>query len=106
MVLPAIASRVATKIFRDAKGRFISKAKHELRQRTSKITPIMLQLKFEDDKTMKLFGGSKRQDLATLNAGAEKEYKWVIISPPGKSIDISLWARNGGGKTKKKIVLK
>jgi hypothetical protein len=75
-------------------------------QRTRNITPITLQLKFEDDDKMKLFGGTKRNDLATLEAGAEKEYKWIIISPPGKKIDIKLWARNGGGTTVKKVVLK
>ncbi len=75
-------------------------------QRSRNITPIMLQLKFEDDENMKLFGGAKRFDLGTLEAGAEKEYKWVIISPPGKKIDISLWARNGGGRFNKNVVLK
>lgn len=75
-------------------------------QRSRNITPIMLQLKFEDDENMKLFGGSKRNDLRTLEPGAEKEYKWVIISPPGKKIDISLWARNGGGRFNKNVVLK
>jgi len=54
---------------------------------------------------MKLFGGSKRNDLNKLDAGTEKEFKWIIISPPGKKIDISLWARKGGGKFHKKVVL-
>ena len=75
-------------------------------QRTSNITPIVLQLKFQDDDSMKLFGGSKRMDLNNLAPGTEKEYKWMIIAPPGKKIDVSLWARNGGGKMKKQIVLK
>ena len=74
--------------------------------KTRNISPIVLQLKFEDDKKMKLFGGSKRMDIRSLEAGAEKEHEWVIISPPGKKIDIKLWARNGGGTTKKKVVLK
>ena len=75
-------------------------------QRTRNITPIVLRLKFEDDEAMKLFGGSKRSDLPTLDSGAEKEYKWIIISSPGKKIDITLWARNGGGTTKKTVALK
>lgn len=70
------------------------------------ISPIVLQLKFEDDEKMKLFGGSKRMDLPSLDPAAEKEYEWVIISPPGKRIDIKLWARNGGGTTKKQVTLK
>jgi len=75
-------------------------------QRTQNINSIMLRLKFEDDQKMKLFGGSKRNDLPSLEAGAEKEYKWIIISPPGKKIDVTLWARNGGGTAEKTIVLK
>jgi len=75
-------------------------------QRSRNITPILIQLKFQDDENMKLFGGSKRFDLRNLDAGAEQEYKWVIISPPGKKIDISLWARNGGGKFLKQVTLK
>lgn len=75
-------------------------------QRTRNVTPILLQLKFEDDENMKLFGGNKRNDLQTLAPSAEKEYKWIIISPPGKKIDISLWARKGGGTFQKKVVLK
>lgn len=74
-------------------------------QRTRNITPIVLRLKFEDDDDMKLFGGSKRIDLSNLDPGAEKEYKWIIISSPGKKIDITMWARNGGGTTKKTVVL-
>lgn len=74
--------------------------------RTRNISSIMLRLKFEDDEAMKLFGGNKREDLSTLEAGAEQEFKWTIISPPGKEIDIFLWARHGGGTTKKKVVLK
>ena len=70
------------------------------------ISPIVLQLKFEDEKEMKLFGGSKRVDTSSLAAGAEKELEWVIISPAGKKIDIKLWARNGGGTIKKQVVLK
>ncbi|MCK4645047.1 MAG: hypothetical protein KAU46_02240 [Candidatus Aminicenantes bacterium] len=75
-------------------------------QRTRNISSIMVRLKFDDDKKMKLFGGSKRYDLSTLEPGAEKEYKWVIISPPGKKIDITLQARSGGGTTKKQVVLR
>jgi hypothetical protein len=75
-------------------------------QRTSNVTPIVLQMKFEDDDTMKLFGGQKRVDLRDLAPGAERELKWVIISPPGKKIDVSLWARKGGGRTKTQIVLR
>lgn len=75
-------------------------------QRSRNITPILLQLKFQDDENMKLFGGSKRYDLRNLDAAAEQEYKWVIISPPGKKIDISLWARNGGGKFSKQVILR
>jgi hypothetical protein len=75
-------------------------------QRTRNISSIMVRLKFDDDKKMKLFGGSKRYDLSTLEPGAEKEYKWVIISPSGKKIDITLQARNGGGTTKKQVVLR
>ncbi|MGD8535153.1 MAG: M14 family metallopeptidase [Candidatus Aminicenantes bacterium] len=75
-------------------------------QRTRNINSIMLRLKFEDDKSMKLFGGNKRNDTSSLAVGAEKEFKWVIISPPGKKIDVTLWALNGGGTTKKTVVLK
>ncbi len=75
-------------------------------QRTRNINSIMLRLKFEDDKSMKLFGGNKRNDTPSLNTGAEREFKWVIISPPGKKIDVTLWAMNGGGTTKKTVVLK
>lgn len=74
--------------------------------RTRNITSIMLRLKFENENDMKLFGGNKRVDISTLASGAEQEYKWTIISPPGKQIDITLWARNGGGTTQKKVVLK
>ena len=75
-------------------------------QRSSNVTPIVLQMKFEDDDAMKLFGGQKRIDIRNLAPGAERELKWVIISPPGKKIDMSLWARQGGGRTKTQIVLK
>ena len=67
---------------------------------------MVLNLKFEDDKKMKFFGGSGRIDINGLAADAENEYKWVIISPAGKTIDIKLWARNGGGTTKTRVVLK
>ena len=75
-------------------------------QRTRNINPIMLRLNFEDEQNMKLFGGNKRNDTSSLEAGAEKEFKWVIISPPRKTVDIMLWSRNGGGTIKKKVVLK
>ncbi len=70
------------------------------------ISPIMMQLKFQDDKNMKLFGGSKRIDTRNLPPKGEKEFEWVIISPPGKSVELKLWARHGGGTTVKKVVLK
>lgn len=75
-------------------------------QRTRNITPIMVQLKFEDDETMKLFGGSKREDIRNIEPKGEKELKWIIISPPGKKIDITMWARNGGGTIHESVVLK
>jgi hypothetical protein len=75
-------------------------------QRTGHINSIMLRLKFEDDEKMKLFGGAKRNDTSTLDAGAEKEFKWIIISPAGKKIDVTVWAQSGGGTVKKSIVLK
>ena len=74
--------------------------------RTRNITPIMLRLKFEDDDEMKLFGGNKRVDISSLGVGAENESTWTIISPSGKQIDVTLWARNGGGTIQKKVVLK
>ena len=74
--------------------------------RTRNINPIVLQLSFGEDKKMELFGGSKRVDISTLEAGGENEYKWTIISPPGMKVDISLWARHGGGTIKKTVVLK
>jgi hypothetical protein len=75
-------------------------------QRTRTINSIMLRLKFEDDEKMKLFGGTKRVDTSSLEAGAEREFKWVIISPAGKKIDVTVWAQNGGGTTKKTVVLR
>ncbi len=75
-------------------------------QRTRNVNSIMLKLKFEDDQKMKLFGGSKRYDTPSLEAGAEKEFKWIILSPPGKKVDVTLWASNGGGTSKKTTVLK
>ncbi len=75
-------------------------------QRSSNITPILLQVKFSDDKNMKLFGGAKRYNLATLAPSGEKEYKWLIISPSGKQLKLSLWARSGGGKITRTITLK
>ncbi len=74
--------------------------------RTRNITGIMLRLKFENDDDMKLFGGNKRVDISSLASGDEQEHTWTIISPPGKQIDVTLWARNGGGTTQKKVVLK
>ncbi len=74
-------------------------------QRSTNIPPIMLQMKLEDADAMKLFGGNTRVDLPSLAAGGEREFKWMIISPPGKTVDLILWARNGGGKWKKQIVL-
>jgi murein tripeptide amidase MpaA len=75
-------------------------------QRTGHINSIMLRLEFEDNEKMQLFGGSKRIDTPSLDAGAEKEFKWIIISPAGKKIDVTVWAQSGGGTTKKTIVLK
>jgi len=75
-------------------------------EKSRNISPIVLQLKFEDNEKMKLFGGNKRMDLPSLDPGVEKEYEWVIISPPGKKINVKLWARNGGGTTKEKVILK
>ncbi len=75
-------------------------------QRTGNINSIVLRLKFEDDEKMKLFGGAKRNDTSNLNAGAEKEFKWIIISPAGKKIDVTVWAQNGGGTAKKTVVLR
>ena len=75
-------------------------------QRTGHINSIMLKLKFEDDDKMKLFGGAKRMDTPSLDTGAEKEFRWVIISPAGKKLDVTVWALNGGGTTKKTVVLK
>lgn len=75
-------------------------------QRSRNISPIMLRIKFEDDKNMKMFGGNKRVDIPNLAASEEKEIKWVIISPTGKKLKVTLWARNGGGTTEKQIVLK
>ena len=75
-------------------------------QKSRNVTPIVLQLKFEDEDNMKFFGSSRRYDLQTLDPAGEKEYKWVIISPPGKGIDVSLWAAKGGGKLQKHVILK
>ncbi|MBU1187195.1 MAG: hypothetical protein KJ908_09920 [Acidobacteria bacterium] len=75
-------------------------------QRTGTINPIILNLKFQDDDAMSLFGGSKRMDTSALKPGEEKEFSWHIISPPGKTVEISIWARNGGGSRKKQAVLK
>jgi len=75
-------------------------------ERTRNVSSIMVRLKFEDDKNMKLFGGSKRIDTQTIRPGAVKELKWTIISPRGKKVDITLWARTGGGKVKKTVVLR
>ena len=75
-------------------------------QRTRNINSIMLTWKFEDNQKMTLFGGNKRTDTPSLEAGAEKEFKWIILSPPGKKIEATLWASNGGGTSKKTIVLK
>ena len=75
-------------------------------QRTGTINPIILNLKFQDDDAMSLFGGSKRMDTSALKPGEEKEFSWHIISPPGKTVEISIWARNGGGAKKKQAVLK
>jgi len=69
----------------------------EMGQKSRNLYPIVTRLKFENDKNMKLFGGQKRYDLNNLDAGAEKEYTWIIISPQGQKVDITLWARQGGG---------
>jgi hypothetical protein len=75
-------------------------------QRTTHINSIMMRLKFEDDEKMKLFGGAKRMDTPSLAAGEEKEFKWIIISPAGKKIDVTVWAPNGGGSAEKTAVLR
>jgi len=75
-------------------------------QRTGHINSIMLRLKFEDDEKMTLFGGTKRVDTSSLDAGEEKEFKWIIISPSGKKIDVTVWAQNGGGTSEKTAVLR
>lgn len=75
-------------------------------QQSRNVNPIMVQLKFSDDKSMKLFGGSKRYELPTLAPAEEKEYKWMIISPSGREIDISLWAPKGGGRQFRTVRLK
>lgn len=75
-------------------------------QQSRNINPIMLQLKFDDDQNMKLFGGTKRETLRSLEARGEKEFKWMIISPPNKKVVITLWARHGGGRTQQTVVLK
>ncbi len=74
-------------------------------ERSTNIPPIRLQMTMEDADAMKLFGGNTRIDLPSLAAGGEREFKWLIISPPGKTVDLTLWARNGGGKWKKQIIL-
>ena len=104
-----IVEKMSSNLFRlkitvHNKGKFPYATAMGLKSRN--ISPIVLQLKFEDDEKMKLFGGSKRMDLRSLEPGEEKEYEWVIISPPGKKIDVKLWARNGGGTSKEKVVLK
>ncbi|MCU0643001.1 MAG: M14 family metallopeptidase [bacterium] len=94
--------RIKIKIHNDGEFPFAT----AMGQKSRNITPIMVQLKFEDDENMKLFGGSKREDIRTIEAKGEKELKWVIISPPGKKIDVTLWARNGGGSFQETVVLK
>jgi hypothetical protein len=74
--------------------------------RARAINSIMVRLAFEDDKKMELFGGAKRVDVNNLSAGEEREIVWMIISPPGKKIDIKLWARNGGGTALQSAVLR
>lgn len=74
--------------------------------RTRNISSIVLMLNYKEDEGIELFGGSRRNDISNLASGAEREFSWTIISPPGKEIDVNLWARNGGGTQKKKVVLK
>jgi len=75
-------------------------------QRTRNINPILMRLSFEDEDSMKFFGGSRRVDTANIEPGGEKEISWLILSPSGKKVNICLWARNGGGKTEKSVVLR
>lgn len=75
-------------------------------QRTRNINPIMVTLDFEDDDKMKLFGGAKRVDTVNMDPGEEKELTWLILSPSAKTINIRLWARNGGGETQQAVVLR
>jgi len=74
--------------------------------RTSKIPPILVRMDFQDDKEMKLFGGSRRIDIPNLEPGGEKELTWLIISDAGKTVDIKMRARNGGGTAIRKAVLR
>ena len=75
-------------------------------QRTRSINSIMVKLNFEDDDSMKLFGGTKRVDTANMEPGGEKKLTWLILSPSGKKVNIRLWARNGGGETEQTVVLR
>lgn len=94
--------RLKIKIHNDGEFPFAS----AMGQKSRNITPIMVQLKFEDDKNMKLFGGSKREDIQAIEPKGEKELKWLIIAPPGKKIEITMWARNSGGRVQNTVVLK
>ena len=64
MAVPVIG-RIAAKVFRDAKGRFISRAKHELLGRRSLITGRFL-----------------RKDAAGLERSRESEFRKILGRPP------------------------
>jgi hypothetical protein len=74
--------------------------------RARSITAILVRLGFEDDAKMELFGGTKRVDIDSLGPDEEREVSWMIISPPGKKIDVKLWARSGGGTAEASAVLR
>jgi len=75
-------------------------------QRTRTINPILVQLTFEDEDSMKFFGGTRRVDTTNIEPGGEKELSWLILSPSGKKVNIRLWAQNGGGEAEQSVVLR
>lgn len=75
-------------------------------QRTRNINAILVRASLEDEKSMKFFGSTRRVDIPTLDPGAEKEIRWLILSPSGKNVELTLWARNGGGTSRKFVVLR
>jgi len=75
-------------------------------ERTRRIPPILVRMNFQHDKEMELFGGGRRVDIPNLESKGEKELTWLVISEPGKAVDIVLRARNGGGTISRKAVLR